>query len=417
MILNALKEFRHRRILYKPNTWAHILADLRGASVRLPEEPETHLKAAMDWLCRAQDATSDGGVSRSYHIARHSFLHVLGWAPSYPETTGYIIETFYDFAGRTGQEEYSNRATRMARWESEVQMEAGAVQGGVISEESPTPAVFNTGQVLLGWERAYRETGEEVFLQSALRAADFLIREQDPNGAWIKGLSNFATGTQHTYNARTAYALAQLYKTTGEEIHARAAEKNLDFVISMQHENGWFENCCLLDPDRPLLHTIAYTIRGLLEGGVILEQERFISAAIKSADALLGAVRRDGSMPGCFDSGWRGAAPYCCLTGQAQMAIVWLKLEEMTGDKKYREAAERVMHFLMSLQDLNHPDPGVRGGIRGSFPIWGSYGSYEMLNWAAKFFADALMLLHPSEKKHSDPEMESLAVQSGSLSQ
>ena len=31
----------------------------------------------------------------------------------------------------------------------------------------------------------------------------------------------------------------------------------------------------------------------------------------------------------------------------------------------------------------------TRGAIRGSFPIFGSYGQYQYLNWAAKFFVDA----------------------------
>ena len=38
--------------------------------------------------------------------------------------------------------------------------------------------------------------------------------------------------------------------------------------------------------------------------------------------------------------------------------------------------------------------PEIRGGIKGSFPIDGQYGQYEYLNWAAKFFADALMIDH-----------------------
>jgi hypothetical protein len=48
-------------------------------------------------------------------------------------------------------------------------------------------------------------------------------------------------------------------------------------------------------------------------------------------------------------------------------------------------------HYLCGTQDLKSSDPGIRGGIKGSQPIWGEYGEYEYLNWAAKFFADALM--------------------------
>jgi hypothetical protein len=34
----------------------------------------------------------------------------------------------------------------------------------------------------------------------------------------------------------------------------------------------------------------------------------------------------------------------------------------------------------------------VRGGIAGSLPIWGDYSRFEYPNWAAKFFADALLM-------------------------
>ena len=34
---------------------------------------------------------------------------------------------------------------------------------------------------------------------------------------------------------------------------------------------------------------------------------------------------------------------------------------------------------------------GLRGGVPGSWPVDGEYGRYEVLNRAAKFFADALM--------------------------
>jgi hypothetical protein len=44
------------------------------------------------------------------------------------------------------------------------------------------------------------------------------------------------------------------------------------------------------------------------------------------------------------------------------------------------------------LQRLGDAADEVRGGIAGSWPIWGAYSRFEFPNWAAKFFADALML-------------------------
>jgi len=352
---------------------------------------EDHLAAAMDWLCRAQDATPDAGVSRSYTLRYMRSHKRSGWLASYPETTGYIIPTFFAYASLTGNNEYRERAVRMARWEADVQMENGAVQGGVI-DFPPTPAIFNTGQVLFGWVAAYREEGHEVFRQSAKRGADFLVSAIDPDGAWRRHGSEYARRGVNVYDARTAWGLLEAYRITDESAHRDAAVHNLDFVLTKQRPNGWFEECCLDDNTRPLLHTIAYTMEALFEAGKILGEKKFQTAARLAADALLARQKPDGSLAGRFDREWNDSARWSCLTGNAQTAIVWLRLHEATGDQRYLHAAERMNCFLSSTQDLSASDPGIRGGIKGSQPIWGEYGAYEYLNWAAKFFADALML-------------------------
>ena len=105
---------------------------------RDPGETSESLRAAIDWLCRAQDAYDDGGVARSYSLTYNASLGRRGWMPSYPETTGYIIPTVFDYARESGREELFNRAVRMADWECDVQMASGAVQGGTVNDP-PTP--------------------------------------------------------------------------------------------------------------------------------------------------------------------------------------------------------------------------------------------------------------------------------------
>lgn len=355
------------------------------------QSPSIHLRAVMDWLCRAQDAAGDGGVSRSYTL-RHMPSHGRrGWLKAYPETTGYIIPTFFEYAAGEGGETFRERAVRMADWEARLQMDSGAVQGGVVGFP-PSPAIFNTGQVLFGWARAHRETGSGPFREAARRAADFLVAAQDADGAWRRHGSRYARSGINLYDARTAWGLLEAFRVTEEERHREAATRNLDYVVSRQQPNGWFPECCLDDNERPLLHTLAYTMEGLLEAGVMLSEDRYVDAARRAADALLPLQRNDGGLAGRFDSDWRQAAGFSCLTGDAQTAIAWFRLFEVTGERRYLEAALRLNRFVAATQDLGATDPGVRGGIKGSHPIWGEYAPYEYLNWAAKFFADALLL-------------------------
>ena len=123
----------------------------RAGGHPLASDPREHLVAAIEWLVRAHDATPDGGVSRGYSVAWNPYFQRRGWQPSYPETTGYLIPTFFDAAEDLRQADLRARAIRMTDWELEVQLSSGAVQGGVIGEHvHPSPAVFNTGQVIFG---------------------------------------------------------------------------------------------------------------------------------------------------------------------------------------------------------------------------------------------------------------------------
>ena len=134
-------------------------ADLAKVYLKHPRQsatdPSQCLDAAIQWICRAQDATPDGGVARSFGFVYQPFFRCKGWVASYPETTGYIIPTMFDYARESGRQDLFDRAVRMADWECDVQMANGAVQGGTVAQPA-SPAVFNTGQVIFGWVRAYQ---------------------------------------------------------------------------------------------------------------------------------------------------------------------------------------------------------------------------------------------------------------------
>ena len=353
------------------------------------ERHRPHLDAALDWLCRAQDATPDDGFARGWSMAWNTYFRAAGWQPSYPETTGYIIPTLLSAARLLDRRDLADRAVRAARWEIDVQLPDGAVRGGVIGAP-PSPAVFNTGQVILGWLAAWEETGDEAFAEAARRAGRFLVGAEE-GGRFVRGASRFARGGPVAYNARAAWALAEAGRALGEPSFTDAAARVLCATAATQHASGWFPDCCLSDPARPLLHTLAYTVRGLLEGGRVLEDDLLMRQAALSAGRLAERVRDDGWMAGRYAPDFREAAAWSCVTGEAQMANVWLRLHELTGEPRWLEPAARALRFVKRTQNRAASEDGLRGAIPGSWPVDGEYGRYEALNWATKFFADALM--------------------------
>jgi hypothetical protein len=82
---------------------------------------------------------------------------------------------------------------------------------------------------------------------------------------------------------------------------------------------------------------------------------------------------------------------WSCLTGDAQIAINWGRLYQLTGEERYRDGTSSVLQFVKTTQKLAGA-LAETGGIKGSHPIDGGYHPWQYPDWAAKFFADALMM-------------------------
>jgi hypothetical protein len=349
-------------------------------------EPRAALDAIADWLARAQDASGCGGVCAHYDLQKQR------WAGAYPETTGYIIPTLFNYAEVSGRAEFRERATRMADWESDIQLPDGGVRAGTLDATTIAPTIFNTGQVLFGWARAYRETANERYRESLVRASDWLLAAQDDDGAWRRFGSPFASHTLNTYNTRTAYGLAVAGQTLGEHRYIEAARRNVNWALDRAEVNGWLPDNCLEDNEHPLTHTVAYAIRGILEVSFATGDERGIEGAMRMAKAVASSQRSDGALPGRLGRDWRASVSWTCVTGNAQMAIIWLRLSEVVKDTPFLDVAEKAIRFNLSIINFGSKNPAIRGGVKGSHPLDGGYMQYRYPNWAAKFLADALML-------------------------
>lgn len=349
-----------------------------------PKQRKLAIAHSIRWLCRAQEAMVDEGIG-SYHL-------VKGWSTSYPETSGYIIPTLLQYASGVNDKNISAVAIKTADWLLEIQKPSGGWQGGRIKDNRPE-IVFNTAQIIRGMIAVYKLTKEDKYLDSAIRAGDWLCSMQNDDGTWTQ---KALMGKARTYDSYVDLPLLLLHSETGAEKYLHYAKKNLDWIVNKkQHKNGWFEDCdnTTKRNSKPILHTIAYTIDGLLDCGIYLNERKYVEAAKKAADILKEKFDKDGFLHGRFDKNWTGSE-HMILTGCAQISIIWNKIAHYSGNNEYAETAMKMNKLLMSLQrrDIKQDNNNTMGAISGSYPLWGRYEPFAYPNWATKYYADALMM-------------------------
>jgi hypothetical protein len=389
---------------YRPEVPGHAEIFLRDTQELFEpiDDDLVHWQACADWLLRAQEATGCGGVSAGY-----SFQH--GWFPAYPETTGYIIPTLWDAFALRADERFRKAAIDAADWEIAIQLPGGATRAGYEGDPDgfwrgePVPAAFNTGQVMQGWNRTFVETGESKYLDAARRAADFLVDCVDDRGVFVKGLSPGPTSRTRAYYARAAYGLAWTGVLADDQRYVDVARRHLEWVLEQQRPNGWvcyagFGAQTVDDPT--LTHPLAYVAEGLLETGLLLGDRRYIDASRRTASAVMHVCEKRGLfLPATVDHRFLSLDRYSCIPGNAQFACLWLRLGMMKDDLRLLNTGLKMVDWLKGIQSLHNENPGIRGGLPGSWPIDGGYSIFFYVDWAAKFFADSLLLAHEARRR------------------
>ena len=343
------------------------------------------MRGAAAWLACAQDATGDGGIAGRYRLAS-------GWSSSYPETTGYAIPTLLTLADVLGDDEYRQRAGRCVAFLRSVQLPSGAFPGLEVADNRTNPSPFNSAQIIHGLHRWYLATGDRTVLDPIRRAAHWICDVQDGDGAWRR---YFYRQLACAYSAYAACWLAEIADDLDEPRFRASAERNLRWVLSLRDaETGWFDRSGFSERDHEQrcahTHTIAYTLDGVLRMSDRFDAADGRDAVRVAAERLLERLERSKTLAGVLNHRWQPQADYVCLTGNAQIALIWMRIARSTGDVRFVNAAFKAIDEVKRAQTLAHTNGGIRGGIPGSWPIGGEYVQFALPNWAAKFFVDAL---------------------------
>lgn len=359
---------------------------LQGRRPLLHADPEAiphdlHLSAGATWLKKSIEACGGQASSKAYRFPR-------GWMPPYPETTGYIIPTLINLGYTTGDEEFFEMAVRLGRWLTTIQRQDGGFSGYELGSGQDAD-VFDTGMILLGFNAFQHRARDPEIGQAAARAAAFLRLAMDDDGAFVRHVSH---DMLHTYNVRSAWALIAHGTMANDQQSVDAGLKNVDWTLNQRRNNGFFENNGFKPGGNANTHGTAYVLRGLLQVHLLTHRQDILDAVLQAAVAVRDRFEAEGWLASELGPDWEFRSRHVCLTGCAQLAIVFFRLAALTGDLQFIAPAERLIAQVAATQAVKDPEAIGYGGIAGSYPIYGAYAPLQYPNWATKFMVDALLV-------------------------
>lgn len=338
-----------------------------------------HLDLSFGWIKKS--ILVNHGQGSSAYFSLKSF-----WSKAYPETSGYLIPTLIEYHKTRNSQEAIEHCEHLVKWLVSIQKKDGSFPQLLEDDRS---LVFDNGQILLGlqaWNRLTNSNKNELD-----RLAYWLKKQRNQTGKYHQNtyLKNYCP----SYLVRSLWAEVQHYheQNTIENISSDFKEA-INYYLSLQGENAFF----LLSGFNPndsnaLSHTIAYTLRGILELYFILKDEKLLSAVLSASKKLAVDYHNNGKMAGTFNNNWKGDYSFVCNAGNAQLSIIFQKLYLLTKEELYHKAAISLITELTKKQITRGPSM-LKGGLFSSTPFFGKYQRFKITNWTHKFYMDAIML-------------------------
>jgi hypothetical protein len=357
---------------------------------------------SLEWLVEANRACQGQGFS-------HSYSPIFGWKPAYPETTGYIIPTLLKYHEKPEIRSHfsekgidlSQIAEKQAQWLCSLQLESGAFPGLLAGHTKPS--VFNTGMILFGLSAILNTPSANFsphsaqYLAAIGRAVNYLSISMDPDGIWRKDtyIVNFSP-SYHIYALSGMLKGLQTLETRKENqldlAHIKLQVQKALLSYQMQWNiNGTVQNWSFWQDKPAYTHTIGYTLAGMLDVSLSLNDENGIALVERSIKALHTEYAKHGKIAGTYDQDWNGNNRFQCVTGHAQLACIVFQLAEVCQNT-YSQFAIEILAEIAKTQRKTGT-PRLRGALPGSYPIFGPYLRLRYPNWAAKYYLDALLYL------------------------
>lgn len=384
------------------------------------------VELSLGWLtrsdvrCAREGSAGHGGVMQGYNWQERSYPFV------YSEITGYAVSALVNAYRWTGEGEY----LRLARESAGFLLRApngsggGSTRGAVLHSLS-VPDLrwrqqlysFDAAMCLQGLldlnavvprpevrERA-EAIGRWLVAEMQQESGAFLAMRDAGSGEWSPSDEGDQFGDGGCLHAKHAIGLLKLGAATGEERYVDAARRVCDWVLGLQDDDGAFRTTERME--QVVSHTHCYATEGLLFAHSVLGREDYLDAARRAGRWLLSVQNRDGSISIAHKRRWwrmgrhvtEKVFPRRVTDATAQAIRIWLSLYGLHDDPRYLDACRRAAAFLLEMQCTSSPDRNAVGGLY----FWP--GHPMMYTWSAMFAIDALYSLAHFDRKQAYQSM------------
>ena len=268
-----------------------------------------------NWLMTSGLFVSDvndkncGGVHSFYDEKNNQYGFL------YPEITGYFISCLRFLDNQQPGEKFSQYSKYSSDWLIKIYEKYGAIIQGINSNSKNNFSYsFDSAICAKGLLDCYELTTEKKYFDYAERIVDDLITEAiSPNGS-VKPFKDISTNNYQESNQvwykqegclhiKTSIPFFQIYQITGDENKLKIATQICKQIDTYQNSDGSIK----LHKDSQIinLHTLCYSLEGLLYGYYITNNDEYHNRCERAVNWCLNQLNNDGSISLWFNSKYK----------------------------------------------------------------------------------------------------------------
>ncbi len=360
-----------------------------------------------NWLLTSGLAISDtndenlGGVYSYFDTSKSEYGFI------YPEITGYFLSTLRFLHEIEPHAQLIEQSKQSADWLMKIHDKYGGIIQGIHTEEAKQKLVysFDTGICAQGILDCYQLTQEKKYLNFAQMLLTWIKNETIESDGTIKPIYNLSTqkfeedtslwykqkGCLHIKNV---IPFCTLYTITNDSKLLETINKICNVYSEFQKDDGSIS--IHKDSNVIHMHTLCYSLEGLLHAFLITKNKQFFEVCKKALDWAISQIQKDGSTNLWFNSSYKQAKT---SYHTAQLIRLMILVDKIENSDKYFKYVKLLKLFLLTLQ-AKSDDLKINGGFyEENFKTLLGWKKNTRLNsWGSMFTLQAIYWINNYEK-------------------